>query len=105
MTQIRAPPVAPLVCGEKKVISLISDNYRIGSGPVFALLCGFLLLEERLAPLQWLGAALALVSVLLINRRGQLWQPAVAGAGGGAGGPAAPEAGEASGPDQETEAR
>ena len=56
--------------------------------PVFALLCGFLLLEERLAPLQWLGAALALVSVLLINRRGQLWQPAVAGAGGGAGGPA-----------------
>jgi drug/metabolite transporter (DMT)-like permease len=77
--------------------------------PVFALLCGFLLLEERLAPLQWLGAALALVSVLLINRRGQLWQPAVAGASGGpggpeAGGPAAPEGGVASGPAHETEA-
>ncbi len=77
--------------------------------PVFALLCGFLLLEERLAPLQWLGAALALVSVLLINRRGQLWQPAVAGAGGGgaggAAGPVATEGGEASGPAQQTEAR
>jgi len=77
--------------------------------PVFALLCGFLLLEERLAPLQWLGAALALVSVLLINRRGQLWQPANAGASGGAGGPGAggpavPEGGVASGPAPETEA-
>jgi drug/metabolite transporter (DMT)-like permease len=41
--------------------------------PVFALLCGFLLLEERLRPLQWLGAGLALGSVLLINRRQQLW--------------------------------
>jgi drug/metabolite transporter (DMT)-like permease len=84
--------------------------------PVFALLCGFLLLEERLAPLQWLGAALALVSVLLITRRGQLWQPANAGASGGAGGPGAggpgaggpgtggpavPEGGEASAPAQE----
>ena len=76
--------------------------------PVFALLCGFLLLEERLAPLQWLGAALALVSVLLINRRGQLWQPANAGASGGAdggaGSPVAPEGGVASGPAHETEA-
>jgi drug/metabolite transporter (DMT)-like permease len=44
--------------------------------PVFALLCGFLLLDERLFPLQWLGAALALVSVVLINRRTLLWQPA-----------------------------
>jgi drug/metabolite transporter (DMT)-like permease len=69
--------------------------------PVFALLCGFLLLDERLAPLQWLGAGLALVSVLLINRRGQLWQPAAAGSSGGAGGPAAPEEGEASGLAQE----
>ena len=42
--------------------------------PVFALLCGVLWLDERLRPLQWLGAALALASVLLINRRGQLWQ-------------------------------
>ncbi|MEB3254942.1 MAG: DMT family transporter [Synechococcaceae cyanobacterium] len=43
--------------------------------PVFALLCGFVLLQERLQPLQWLGAALALLSVLLINRRASLWQP------------------------------
>ncbi len=42
--------------------------------PVFALLCGVLLLDEQLRPLQWLGAALALVSVLLINRRQPLWQ-------------------------------
>jgi drug/metabolite transporter (DMT)-like permease len=42
--------------------------------PVFAMLCGFLLLDERLFPVQWLGAALALLSVLLINRRQQLWQ-------------------------------
>ena len=43
--------------------------------PVFALLCGVALLGEGLRPLQWCGAALALVSVLLINRRAQLWQP------------------------------
>jgi drug/metabolite transporter (DMT)-like permease len=43
--------------------------------PVFALLCGVVLLGEGLRPLQWCGAALALVSVLLINRRAQLWQP------------------------------
>jgi drug/metabolite transporter (DMT)-like permease len=42
--------------------------------PVFAVLCGVLLLEERLGPLQWLGAVLALISVLLINQRGRLWQ-------------------------------
>lgn len=42
--------------------------------PVFALICGVLWLEESLAPLQWVGALLALASVLLINRRGQLWQ-------------------------------
>ncbi|MEB3322035.1 MAG: DMT family transporter [Synechococcaceae cyanobacterium] len=42
--------------------------------PVFALLCGFLLLGERLRPLQWLGAAVALVAVLLINRRQVLWR-------------------------------
>jgi len=33
------------------------------------------LLEESLSSLQWLGAALALLSVVLINRRTQLWQP------------------------------
>jgi drug/metabolite transporter (DMT)-like permease len=43
--------------------------------PVFALLCGVALLDEGLRPLQWLGAGLALLSVLLINRRAQLWQP------------------------------
>lgn len=42
--------------------------------PVFALLCGVWLLGEQLQPLQWLGALLALVSVLLINRRQQLWR-------------------------------
>ncbi len=44
--------------------------------PLFALLCGMVLLGEQLRPLQWAGAALALVSVLLINRRQQLWDPA-----------------------------
>ena len=42
--------------------------------PVFALLCGVIWLGEQLGALQWLGAALALVSVLLINRRQQLWE-------------------------------
>jgi drug/metabolite transporter (DMT)-like permease len=46
--------------------------------PVFALLCGVVLLGENLRPLQWLGAALALLSVVLINRRASLWQPAAA---------------------------
>jgi drug/metabolite transporter (DMT)-like permease len=42
--------------------------------PVFALLCGVVWLGEELGRLQWLGAALALVSVLLINRRQWLWE-------------------------------
>jgi len=41
--------------------------------PVFALLTGMVLLGERLRPLQWLGAGLALVSVVLIHRRQLLW--------------------------------
>lgn len=41
--------------------------------PVFALLSGVLLLHETLQPLQWLGAVIALLSVLLINRRQLLW--------------------------------
>ena len=41
---------------------------------MFALLCGLVLLEEHLRPLQWLGVALALVSVLLLNRRRELWE-------------------------------
>jgi drug/metabolite transporter (DMT)-like permease len=44
--------------------------------PVFALFCGELLLGERLRPLQWLGVLLALISVLLINRRQSLWHGA-----------------------------
>lgn len=44
--------------------------------PLFALVCGQVLLAEELRPLQWLGAAVALVSVLLINRRQQLWERA-----------------------------
>jgi drug/metabolite transporter (DMT)-like permease len=48
--------------------------------PVFALVCGVLWLGEQLRPLQWLGAVLALLSVLLINRRAQLWQGGAAGA-------------------------
>mgnify|MGYP003347806177 FL=1 len=46
--------------------------------PVFALLCGVVLLGELLEPLQWLGALLALISVVLINRRAELWLPATA---------------------------
>ena len=42
--------------------------------PVFALLCGLVLLQERLRPLQWVGVALALVSVILLNRRRELWE-------------------------------
>ena len=44
--------------------------------PVFALLCGIVLLHEQLQPLQWLGAGLALLSVMLINRREALWREA-----------------------------
>jgi drug/metabolite transporter (DMT)-like permease len=42
--------------------------------PVFAVLCGFLLLDERLERLQWLGAVLALLSVLLIHQRRRWWE-------------------------------
>jgi drug/metabolite transporter (DMT)-like permease len=42
--------------------------------PMFALLCGLVLLGEELRPLQWVGAVLALGSVVLINRRQQLWE-------------------------------
>ena len=42
--------------------------------PVFALLCGLALLHEHLGPLQWLGVLLALVSVVLLNRRRELWE-------------------------------
>jgi drug/metabolite transporter (DMT)-like permease len=41
--------------------------------PVFALAFGAIWLDEHLRGLQWLGAGLALLSVLLIQRRQQLW--------------------------------
>ena len=41
--------------------------------PLFALLCGVALLGEQLRPLQWLGAALALMSVVLVHRRALIW--------------------------------
>ena len=41
--------------------------------PVFAVFCGVLFLQEQLRPQQWLGAGLALVSVLLIHQRARLW--------------------------------
>jgi len=44
--------------------------------PVFALICGMLLLGERLRPLQWVGVTLALMSVVLIHQRSRLWQGA-----------------------------
>jgi len=48
--------------------------------PLFALFCAVALLDEQLEPLQWLGAALALVSVVLINRRALIWHPVGAAA-------------------------
>ena len=42
--------------------------------PVFALATGGVLLGEQLRLLQWFGVVLALGSVLLINRRSELWQ-------------------------------
>jgi drug/metabolite transporter (DMT)-like permease len=41
--------------------------------PVFAVFCGVLFLKEQLRPQQWLGAGLALISVLLIHQRARLW--------------------------------
>ncbi|MEB3303699.1 MAG: DMT family transporter [Cyanobacteriota bacterium] len=41
--------------------------------PVFAVFCGVLLLQEQLQVQQWVGAALAMVSVLLIHQRARLW--------------------------------
>jgi drug/metabolite transporter (DMT)-like permease len=41
--------------------------------PVFAVFCGVLFLSEQLRLQQWLGAALAMVSVLLIHQRARLW--------------------------------
>ena len=42
--------------------------------PVFALATGGVLLGEQLRLLQWFGVVMALGSVLLINRRSELWQ-------------------------------
>ena len=42
--------------------------------PVFALASGLVMLGEELRLLQWLGVVLALGSVLLINRRSEMWR-------------------------------
>jgi drug/metabolite transporter (DMT)-like permease len=46
--------------------------------PVFAVFCGVLFLAEQLRLQQWLGAGLAMVSVLLIHQRARLWGDAAA---------------------------
>ncbi|GCE64403.1 EamA family transporter [cyanobiont of Ornithocercus magnificus] len=43
--------------------------------PVFALLSSGLLLGERLSAMQWLGAVLVLLSVVLVSQRRRLWEP------------------------------
>lgn len=43
--------------------------------PVFALASGGLWLQERLTPLQWVGAMLVLLSVVLVSQRRRLWEP------------------------------
>ena len=44
--------------------------------PVFALATGGWFLGERLAPLQWFGVFLVLLSVLCVSQRRRLWEPA-----------------------------
>jgi len=43
--------------------------------PVFALASGGLWLEERLAPLQWIGVVMVLLSVVLVSQRRRWWEP------------------------------
>ena len=45
--------------------------------PVFALISGGLLLQERLNNLQWLAVLLVLISVVLVSQRKRLWEPVV----------------------------
>ena len=59
--------------------------------PVFALASGGLWLQERLAPLQWIGVVLVLISVVLVSQRRRWWEPepsplldAAGSSGGGA---------------------
>jgi drug/metabolite transporter (DMT)-like permease len=43
--------------------------------PVFALASGGLWLQERLAPLQWIGVVMVLLSVVLVSQRRRWWEP------------------------------
>ena len=57
--------------------------------PLFALASGGVWLAERLAPLQWVGVVLVLLSVVLVSMRRRWWEhgpSAVIGAAGGSGG-------------------
>ena len=58
-----------------KHIVVVADYDCDGASACAVALRGLALLGESLKPVQWLGAALALVSVALINRRRQLWEP------------------------------
>ena len=55
--------------------------------PVFALASGGLWLQERLAPLQWIGVVMVLLSVVLVSQRRRWWEPshAAVAMGGGEG--------------------
>ena len=46
--------------------------------PVFALASGGLWLQERLAPLQWIGVVMVLMSVVLVSQRRRCWEPSPA---------------------------
>ena len=46
--------------------------------PVFALASGGLWLQERLAPLQWIGVVMVLMSVVLVSQRRRWWEPSPA---------------------------
>jgi len=50
--------------------------------PVFALASGGIWLGERLQFLQWIGAFLVLVSVVLVSQRSRFWHPNVSEADG-----------------------
>lgn len=57
--------------------------------PVFALASGGIWLQERLAPIQWAGVLLVLLSVVLVSQRRRWWEfddPVVSDAAGGSGG-------------------
>lgn len=45
--------------------------------PVFALVSGGWLLGERLAPLQWFGVLMVLLSVICVSQRRRLWEQGI----------------------------